>query len=42
MPREGKEQRKNNLKPASCWEGRDQKDQFVIFNKNNSVYYGND
>lgn len=42
MPREGKEQIKNNLKPVSCWEGRDQKDQFIIFNINNSIYYGND
>lgn len=42
MPREGKEQIKNNLKPVSCWEGRDQKVQFIIFNINNSLYYGND
>lgn len=37
MPREGKEQIKNNLKPVSCWEGRDQKDQFIIFNINNFI-----
>lgn len=37
MRREGKEQIKNNLRPASCCEGRDQKVQFIIFNTNNSI-----
>lgn len=42
MPREGKEQIEYSVRLVSCWEGRDQKDQFITFNISNSVYYGND